>query len=420
MQNRDIGGALQLALRDTPVVFVQGARQTGKSTLVRSLAPAGGNWQYVTFDDAPVLASAVADPAGFISTLTGSAILDEVQRAPELFRAIKAAVDRDRRPGRFVLTGSANVMLLPRASESLAGRMEILLLWPFSQGEMEGVREGFLDRMFSAEPPAAPPAALTRAQLIGRIVQGGFPEVVTRVDASRRDAWFGSYLSAVVQRDVRDIANIEGITTMPTLLAQVASRCSQLLNLSELSRVSRIPNVTLGRYMTLLQATFLVQLLPAWSSNLGKRLVRSPKLLMADTGLICHLLGLSAQRLLAEPVLLGPVLENFVAMELRKQCGWSQTRAAMFHLRSVTGQEVDIVLEEPGGRCVGIEVKAAASVGAADFKGLKVMAEAIGPKFVRGIVLYLGEHALSFGPNLYALPVESLWRLGAVPNGDSA
>ncbi|MFI5380612.1 MAG: ATP-binding protein [Tepidisphaerales bacterium] len=413
MFSRSLGPSMLTATTDTPVVFLQGARQTGKSTLVRSLPSSQSSWRYVTLDDAVVLAAATSDPAGFISSVNTTVVLDEVQRAPELFLAIKAAVDRDRRPGRFVLTGSANILLLPRVSESLAGRMEILTLWPLSQGEMNGVREGFIDAVFADRLPDPPPAADTRGDLIARIIRGGFPEAVLRQDEQRRAAWFGSYLTTVLQRDVRNLANIEGLTLMPRLLTLLATRAATLLNNSELSRTSGIANVTLKRYLTLLETTFLVQLLPPWSGNLSKRLVKSPKVMLADTGLACHLLGLNQSRLESDTVLLGPLMENFVAMELRKQIGWSRTRAGMYHFRTQTGQEVDIVLEDPAGRCVGIEVKASSTVQASDFRGLHLLAQELGPKFVRGVLLYTGTQSVAFGTNLHAMPVDALWRAGS-------
>ena len=312
-----------------------------------------------------------------------------------------------------MLTGSANILLLPRVSESLAGRMEILTLWPLSQGEMAGKREGFIDAIFADRLPKLAPSNESRSGLIARIVRGGFPEVVAREDEQRRAAWFGSYLTTVLQRDVRDLANIEGLTAMPRLMSLLAARAATLLNNSELSRTSGIANMTLKRYLTLLETTFLIQLQPPWSGNLSKRLVKSPKVLLSDTGLACHLLGLDQRRLEADTVLLGPLLENFVAMELRKQLGWSRVRASMHHFRTQTGQEVDIVLEDPAGRCVGIEVKASATVEASDFKGLRLLAEELGPKFVRGVVLYAGSETVAFGEKLHAMPVDTLWRTGS-------
>lgn len=412
MYRRNIAPLVREALQDTPVVLLNGARQTGKSTLVRSGMLGNGGSRYLTLDEAGVLAAAEADPAGFLSGLEGPVILDEVQRSPGLFPAIKVEVDRDRRPGRFLLTGSANVLLLPSLSESLAGRMQILTLWPLSQGEIEDVQEGFVDTVFSEGSISFPQELKGTSDLHERLLRGGYPEALGRVSEARRRAWFGSYVTTILQRDVRDLSNIEGLTELPRLLSLLTARTASLVNYAELSRSASMPQSTLKRYVSLLEATFLVQFLPAWSSNLGKRLVRSPKLLLCDTGLISGLQDLSAERLASDPILVGPLLENFVAMELRKQSAWSQTQPELFHFRTQAGQEVDVVMEDAAGRIVGVEVKAAATVGARDFRGLRALAEATGDRFRRGIVLYTGRTAVPFARDLHALPVSSLWMCG--------
>lgn len=413
MIRRNIAAPLLEALADNPVVLLHGARQTGKSTLAQSLASDEHPARYLTLDDATVLAAASGDPAGFLAGLEGPVVLDEVQRAPGLFLAMKAVVDRDRSAGRYLLTGSANVMFLPRLSESLAGRMEILTLWPLSQGEIEGVREGFVDAVFSDSLPNKIKYREDRSGLLRRSLRGGYPVIHGRLSEARQKAWFGSYVTTILQRDVRDLANIEGLTQLPRLLSLLAARAMSLLNLSELSRTVAIPQSTLKRYMALLETTFLVRTLPAWSGNLGKRLVTAPKLVLSDTGLMCQLQGLDQARLAADTNLLGPLLENFVVMELLKQVAWSRTQARLFHFRTQAGQEVDIVLEDPTGRLVGIEVKAGGTVTAQDFKGLRALAELTGRRFRRGLVLYTGNESVPFGPRLHALPVSSLWTLNA-------
>ncbi len=413
MYRRNITDPLSEALVDSPVVLLNGARQTGKSTLVRSGMIGEFSGRYLTLDDAGILSAAATDPAGFLAGLGRPVVLDEVQRAPDLFLAIKAEVDRERRPGSYLLTGSANVMLLPRLSESLAGRMEVHTLWPLSQGELEGVREGFVDVAFSGQAPQQTGEDETTVQLLERVLRGGFPEVVGRDSPTRRRAWFDSYVTTILQRDVRDLANIERLTQMPRLLSLLAARVASLLNYSELSRSVAMPQSTLKRYLTLLQTTFLVDTLPAWSGNLSKRLVRSPKLILCDSGLAAHLQGVDAQRLSADPVLLGPLLENFVAMELKKQITWSQTRPRLFHFRTQSGQEVDLVLEDTAGRLIAIEVKGAATVGARDFRGLRALAEATGERFRRGILLYTGREVIPYGKRLFALPIGSLWSWGS-------
>jgi hypothetical protein len=319
---------------------------------------------------------------------------------------MKAEVDRHRRPGRFLLTGSANVLLLPRLSESLAGRMEILTLWPFSQAEIEGHTDNFIDAVFGQKPPAGGSGV---PDLIGRIVRGGYPAVLARPAAARRRAWLGSYLTTILQRDVRDLANVESLAALPRLLALLGARVGSLVNFADVSRDVALPQTTLKRYWQLLEATFLIQTLPPWSVNLGKRLVKSPKLYLLDTGLVAYLLGLDEARLAADRNLLGPLLENFAVMELRKQIGWSRTRPEIYHFRVHAGPEVDIVLEDAAGRIVGIEVQAAATLSPDHFQGLRALAQAAGRRFRRGIVLYTGRQSVPFGSNLYALPVDSLW-----------
>lgn len=409
MIKRHISASLLEALGDNPVVLLHGARQTGKSTLAQWLASNQHPSRYLTLDDAGVLAAAQGDPGGFIAALKEPVVIDEIQRAPELFMAIKAAVDRDRQPGRFLLTGSADVMLLPRLSESLAGRMEILTLWPLSQGEIDGIEESFLDAVFGNDLPTKIRIRQDWSGLLARMLRGGYPVVQGRLTEDRQKAWFSSYVSAILQRDVRELASIEGLTLLPRLLSLLAARSTSLLNISDLSRSVAIPQTTLKRYIALLEMTFLIQTLPAWSSNLSKRLVKAPKLILNDTGLMAYLLGLSRERLATEGTLAGPLLENFVVMELRKQTAWSRTRPQVFHFRTLTGQEVDVVLEDAAGKLVGIEVKASGTVDGKDFRGLRALAELTGRRFQNGVVLYSGSECIPFGPRFHAMPVSSLW-----------
>ncbi len=409
MISRNITDNLMAALGDSPVVFLHGARQTGKTTLARWLSKNLHPARYLTFDDAGMLAAARNDPAGFLSGMEGPLIIDEVQRAPELFLAIKAEVDRKRRPGRFLLTGSADVLLLPHLSESLAGRMEILTLWPLSQGEIEGRKENFVDLVFKASFSPQTEKACSKLEYFKRVVTGGYPEILVRTSPKRKKAWFGSYITTILQRDIRDLANIEGLTELPRLLSLLAVRATSLLNFSEISRSLGMPQSTLKRYITLMETTFLIHIVPAWSGNLGKRLVKSPKLIVSDTGLMSYLLGLNDKRIASESPTSGVLLEDFAIMELYKQMSWSDTLPKIFHFRTQIGQEVDIVLEDAAGRVVGLEIKASTTPRAGDFKGLKVLADALGKRFVRGLLLYLGGEVIPFGVKLHALPVSSLW-----------
>ena len=375
--DRHLATVLEAALSDTPVVLVVGPRQAGKTTLCRLVAERR-RARVLSFDDAATLAAASGDPAGFVGALDGPVVLDEIQKAPTLLPAIKLAVDRRREPGRFLLTGSADVLALPRVSESLAGRMEVLTLWPLSQGEMTGRRDGCIDALFARATPDLGATGESRADVVERALRGGFPEAVARHDPERRRAWFRSYVTTILERDVRDLAQIEGLTDLPRLLNLLAARSASLLNIAELSRSIGLPHTTLTRYLALLERAFLVRRIPAWAGNRARRAVKTPRVWIPDTGLLGHLAGLTTARVAEEPTTVGPLLETFVASELTKQLGWSRTRAELFHFRTHAGREVDLVLEADDGRLAGIEVKAAATIGSADFKGLEALREIAG------------------------------------------
>ncbi len=409
MIHRHAARQLRDALDDTPVVYLQGARQTGKSTLAKGLAEQGFA-SYSTLDVAAVLAAATADPDGFVAGLPRPAVIDEVQRAPALALAIKAAVDADRRAGQFLLTGSAGALSLPGLADSLAGRMERHTLWPLSQGEIDGTEENFIERLFAEELPTPAAAAKnTEDDVIERICAGGYPEARARRAGRRRDAWFSSYTDAILQRDVRELANINRLLDMPRLLALLASRAGQLINQADVARAMGLPQSTLMRYLALLETTFLVHRLPAWFTSMGKRLTKAPKLMLVDTGLLAHLLGVNAAGLRRDRTLLGHVLENFVAMEVTKQLSWRERRCMLFHFRTEGGAEVDLVLEDSAGRMVGVEVKCSATLRPRDFAGLKALAAIAGDRFVRGVVVYLGQEVVPFGQALHGLPVTQVW-----------
>lgn len=407
---RALRPAIQAALDDTPVVLIHGPRQAGKSTLAKSLVGDDFRARYVSLDDLTLLDAARSSPPDFLATFDGPVIIDEVQRAPDLFLAIKEAVDRDRAPGRFLLTGSADVRLVPQVSESLAGRIEIATLWPLSQGEIEGTAERFVDPLFDGDPPTLTGEAMDRTDLLERALIGGYPEVVQRGQRARRTAWFRAYVTTVLQREVRDLAEIEGLTDLPRLMALIAARTGALQNFSELSRASGLPQTTLKRYLSLLEAAFLIRPVSAWSGNLGKRLIKSSRLYPTDTGLMGYLVGLNLDRLNTPGAPTGALVEAFVVGELRKQIGWSATQPTMHHFRSSGQEEIDLVLEDSRGRLVAIEVKASSRVEDRDFRHLRRFKEDVGRKFVAGLVLYSGGDVVSFGKNLHAVPIAALWR----------
>ncbi|RPI45126.1 MAG: ATP-binding protein [Betaproteobacteria bacterium] len=395
------------ALADSPAVLIHGPRQCGKTTLARVAGDRLG-YGYVTFDDDVVRAAAQSDPAGFVGDLPARVILDEVQRVPSVFSALKVAIDRRREAGRFVLTGSANVLLVPRLADSLAGRMEILRLHPLAQCELARRAPDFLDTLFAGGFRLRHAERLG-AQLAERIVAGGYPAALARPAGRRRAAWYRDYLDALVQRDVRDLARISALDALPRLLAVAAAQTSQLLNVTTLAAPFQLSRPTIHDYVTLLERVFLLERLPPWHSNRLSRLVKTPKLHVGDTGVACALLGTDAGALAANRALLGQLLETFVFQELRRQAGWREASHAFFHYRDKDGAEVDIVVERGAQQVAGVEVKAAATVTAADFRGLRKLKDAAGKRFTCGVVLYDGEVCAGFGERMYAVPVRTIW-----------
>ena len=397
------------ALADAPVVLIHGARQCGKTTLAQMVGERTG-YAYVNFDDDVVSGAAEADPAGFVADLPERTILDEVQRVPMLFTALKTAVDRKRVGGRFMLTGSANVLLMPKLADSLAGRMQILRLHPLAQCELARRVPGFLDALFAGAFKTRQSERLG-GRLAERIVAGGYPAALARPAGRRRATWYRDYLDALVQRDVRDLARISSLDALPRLLALAAAQTARLLNVTDLAAPFQLSRPTIRDYVTLLERVFLLEALPPWHSNRVSRLIKTPKLHLGDTGLACALLGVDAAALAADRALLGQLLETFVYQELRRQASWHDEPLTFFHYRDKDGAEVDIVIERGARAMVGVEIKAAATVTAADFRGLRKLKEAAGKRFAGGVVLYDGEISASFGDGLYAVPLRTLWEM---------
>ena len=395
------------ALADSPVVLLHGPRQSGKTTLARVVGDRLG-YSYFSFDDPVARGGAEADPAGFVADLPEHTVLDEVQRVPTLFAALKTAVDRRRVPGRFILTGSANVLLVPRISDSLAGRMEILRLHPLAQCELERRSPAFLEALFGRAFEVRQTERLG-GQLAERIAAGGYPAALARPSPRRRAAWYRDYLEALVQRDVRDLARIGSLDALPRLLALAASQTARLLNVTDLASPFQLSRPTIRDYVTLLERVFLVDTLPPWHGNRLSRLVKTPKLHVGDTGLACALLGMDGPALRADRPLLGQLLETFVLQELRRQASWHDDPLAFFHYRDKDGAEVDVVIERGARELAGVEVKASATVTKADFRGLRKLREAAGSRFAGGVVLYDGETRAGFGDRLQAVPLRALW-----------
>lgn len=409
--SRHLTTRLRVAMTDTPVVLVNGPRQCGKTTLVRQQTPAAA---YYSLDDAGLLASVQADPMGFVRQLSPdtTAVIDEVQRAPQLLRALKLSIDNDRRPGRFVLTGSANLLTLPTVSESLAGRMEVLTLLPLSQAELARRDGDFLDQALHQQWRTLPASGVNLrrgAAMVEHVLTGGYPEMRQRPDPARRLAWANAYLKALVQRDLRDFADASKLESIPRLLAVLAHTVGQLTNFTQIGAQLGLDSKTTQKYIGLLEQIYLVQRVPPWGRNTLGRLIKTPKLHFLDAGLASSLLRLTSKRVMADKTSFGPVLETWVYGELLKLStapesavneGW-----VIHHFRDKDQVEVDFVLESATGQIIGVEVKASATVQATDFKGMRRLQLLAGSSFVTGIVLYDGEHPLPFGDGLWAVPL---------------
>jgi len=403
---RYIHPRLLAALEDSPAVLIHGPRQCGKTTLAQIVGEEK-DYRYYSFDDLALLDAAHEDPMGFVADLPERVILDEVQKAPKLFSALKMVIDRDRRAGRFLLTGSANVLFVPKLSDSLAGRMEIVPLFPLSQCEIEGSHPKFLDILFSGKFEMQDYDRLGK-ELTERVLKGGYPVPQLRTKWSQRRKWYRDYADTLVQRDIYDLGRLSTFDVIPKLLALAAGQTARLLNVSELSSPFELSRPTIRHYTNLLEKIFLIDFLPSWHSNQIKRLVKSPKLHMGDTGLAGALLALNADDLYENRNLFGQLLETFVYGELKRQASWDEDHLEFFHFRDKHKFEVDIVIQK-GLKIAGVEVKAAATVTGKDFQGMKRLRQSLGNRFTCGVVLYNGEHALPFGDRFYAIPMKALW-----------
>jgi len=393
------------AMSDTRVVLIVGPRQSGKTTLAKKMA--SSEMEYYTLDNATTLDAAQRDPVGFVRGMN-RAIIDEIQRAPELLLAIKESVDTDQRPGRFLLTGSANLMTLPRVADSLAGRMEVVRLLPLAQSEIRTAGSSFLRDAFQNEAKAGEP--IVGDDLMAAVLAGGYPEALGRKSLSRRQDWYADYIQAIVQRDVRDVAQIEQIAQMPRLLRILAEHSGQLVNYSGIGAAIGMNHITTQKYVGIFESLFLARTVQPWFSNTLKRLTKTPKIHFLDSGLLASLRDLSLDRLRVERGHFGPLLETFVFAEILKLASGGEEHFEFSHFRDKEQNEVDIVIEDRRGRIVGIEIKAAATVSGADFSGLRILAEASGERFVSGIVLYDHQKVIPFGERLYAVPISALWR----------
>lgn len=394
------------ALLDTPVVLLSGPRQAGKTTLVRQIAEQQG-LRYLTLDDELILLSAREDPVGMIRDLD-RAVIDEIQRAPQLLLAIKKNVDEDRRPGRFLLTGSANLMALPTVADSLAGRMETLSLLPLSQSEIESRSANWIDSVFAGRILKVDQPALG-SDLIERVLRGGYPEVILRTSARRRVAWARQYIDAMIQRDVRDVAGIEKLDQLPRFLRALAQTAGQMCNYTQLGGQVGLDGKTASRYVGVFEKMYLLKRIEVWARNRLNRVVKTSKLQFVDSGLLASLLDLNAEEAHKDRTRFGNVLESFVYGELLKHTTTADGDYHVMYYRDADKFEVDVVIESASGQLVGIEVKAAATVKENDLRGLKKLAGLAKSQFKMGVLLYDGSETMPLGGGIWAAPLSSLW-----------
>lgn len=405
---RGLADVVLEAMASARGVALLGPRQAGKSTLARMLAGSRLPAEYLTLDDGGVRSAAQADPEGFVAALGGRTVIDEVQRAPELLLAIKARLDRDRTPGQFLLTGSANLRRIPTVADALPGRLDYLTLWPLTQGEIAGRRENLLERLFDGDVPLLTEVPAGRGEYAAILLAGGFPEARTRRGAARV-RFFDSYVSSIVDRDVADAARVHDPASVGTLLRLVAARSGSLARYESLGRDAGLDGKTVKSHLDVLERLFLIRIRRPWHVNLGQRQVKAPKLYISDPGLLAGLIGADERRLAEDGGLAGSLMETFVATELERQASWAAQPLSFWHYRD-SGREVDTIVEHPSGDIVGIEVKASATVRRQDFNGLAHVRDRVGKHLRAGLVVYAGQRTLPFGDRLWALPLSGLWR----------
>lgn len=406
---RAVHDGLLTALKDTRVVVLLGARQVGKSTLTRYIAAHDVAMPLVSLDDATVRAAAGDDPGGFLAEAGRPLLVDEAQRAPDLLFEIKDIVDKDTRPGRFLLTGSANILTAPKIREALTGRAEYLTLWPFSQAELGGCRTNFVDRLLARDIPVIANAPIGRSAFVEIVAAGGYPEARLR-PSDRRRRWYRDYIDSLVERDLRDISDARRLDIVPRLLRLIAARAANLFVPSNVAAVLRIDDETVISYTKLLETVFVVKRVQAWRPGIGSREIQHEKIYVVDSGLMAYLLGADEERIGRDDQITGRILENFVAMEVLRLTEASEAEPRQYHYRQRKGRnEVDVVLETLAGGIAGIEVKAAATVKPSDYNGLAKLRDARGSDFVAGVVLYTGAATKPLGDRLWAVPLSALW-----------
>lgn len=408
---------MQTLMRDEPVVALTGPRTVGKSTLLRRLADRADR-DIIDLDD-PTTRQVVADDLAFHTSAPSPVFVDEFQHVPELLDSIKAELNRDTRPGRFVLTGSTRYSTLPRTAQSLTGRVHVVTVWPLSQGEITGVRETFVEQLLTDPESlvAAVPSRTSRADYAERVLAGGMPAALQRSSGAARSRWFDDYVDLVVERDVLDLRKIRQRAVLPAFLRRLAAQTGQVLNITHASTEVGLNSSVGEDYVRLLEAVFLIHRLPAWGTTLTARVNRLPKIYLVDTGLGGRLLGITtrgvARRVPAVLSEFGHLVETFVVNEILKQASWLDEPLRFGHFRTSDGHEVDLVIENDENDVFAVEVKAGGTYRREDLRGLLQLRDRLGDRFTGGVLAYTGERAARVDDRICLIPVDALW---APPN----
>lgn len=393
-------------------VLIRGCRYAGKTTIAQHLLSEELVNEYITLDDLKIQEILHNDAYGYLSSLPPLTVIDEVQKVPEIFIILKQIIDERRNTGnhscQFILTGSANIFLLPKLSESLAGRMAIFNIRPLSQSEVIGTEANFLDKIFEKELDISALKAENLESIVNKIHVGGYAYALSKPQPKIRNIFFKNYLESLLERDIRDISNIEGLTKIPTILQILASNIGNVNNYANLARLTNIKEPTLKNYINILRAIYVVEDLKPYFTNKIKRLVKSPKFYLNDTGLLCHINGYTPSYLLENKAILGGVLENFVYNELCKLADTSETDYKIHYLRTSSGVEIDFIIEHPNGKLCLIEVKSASSINRATLSNFRLMKESLQEQLHRNIILYTGSPQ-NISLDSHALPINSFW-----------
>jgi predicted AAA+ superfamily ATPase len=419
LAERRLTAVLEARLAEEPVVVLNGPRTVGKSTLLAQIARRLGR-PVVDCDDPATRAIVRSDPGRFV-TGTHPVLIDEYQHVPELLDAIKAELNRDLRPGRFVLAGSTRYTTLPQAGQALTGRVDIIPVLPLSQGEIDGTRECLVHRLLEGQgPPIAPePSPTTRDDYARRITAGGMPVALRRPPGRSRSRWFANYLNLVLDRDVVEISRIRQREMLPRLLHQLAARSAQVLNIAGTAQAIGMEKSSAENYLRLLEAVFLIQRLPAWGTTLGSRIARQPKVHIVDSGMMAWLLGVTPDKVAqGDPAVLsqyGHLVETFAVGEILKQVSWWDGPVSVGHFRTATADEVDLVLERDDGQVIAFEIKAGSRIHTEDLHGLRALRTRLGDRLHAAVILYTGAYAYLHEDGTAVLPLDALWASDGTP-----